>query len=256
MRTRIWSTQAVKRLIDVGLLVNYHTFKCARSTLQNVITDDDQVCCSSNTLINWSDMVLGSHTINTPEMIYCHDPRTHKICGNVCSELCSELYPYQTCSYVCGPAVIVGMCVSIFARKEFRSLTNGDKNPFSHLREISKFSKHIRYVIIDRLMTRKIDINLLAIVIEVTTCMPAELGNVNKCVNGKSNLDASAIADHIIRIAGIRQRGDSLRLRIILKNGKEVSKSIPCGGLNKDDPVALEKMQNYINTDAGEWLAS
>ena len=65
MRTRIRSTPADKELIDVGLLVNthivvlpafmkqllqpyYHTFKCACSTLQDVITDDDQVCCSSN----------------------------------------------------------------------------------------------------------------------------------------------------------------------------------------------------------------
>ena len=99
----------------------------------------------------------GGGGTRSPDLLYCHDPEAHFNRETFCNDLCSKLYPFQTCDSVCGPAVIIGICLAVFAPAEFQNLVNGTlNNPFSHLRDISRSSKYIRYVIIDWFMTRKL----------------------------------------------------------------------------------------------------
>ena len=50
--------------------------------------------------------------------------------------------------------------------------------------------------------------------------------------------------------------GHSLRLRPLIKDGREVSRLTCNNDLGKEDPDALADMQTYLNTDAKFWLAS
>ena len=61
---------------------------------------------------------------------------------------CSTFFPYQTCESVCGPAVIAGISMAVFAPAEFQKMTISDAmDLFGHNHDISHFSKYIRYVI-------------------------------------------------------------------------------------------------------------
>ena len=63
--------------------------------------------------------------------------------------------------------------------------------------------------------------------------------------------------DYEIKFKAISLVCNSLRLRLFIKSGREVSKSFPCNNnLGKEDPDALAAMQNYLNTDAKYWLAT
>ena len=120
--------------------------------------------------------------------------------------------------------------------------------PFSHLRDISRSSKYIRYVIIDWLMTRKLDVNLLTVNLltgggSLTYYKPV----VNRKRAGKShNFDISMVQDYVIKVNGLRVQGNNLRLRLTMKNGREVSKGFSCNSLGKDDLEALAEIQDYL----------
>ena len=117
--------------------------------------------------------------------------------------------------------------------------------PFLHLRDISRSSKYIRYVIIDWLMTRKLDVNLLTVNLltgggSLTYYKPV----VNRKRAGKShNFDISMVQDYVIKVNGLRVQGNNLRLRLTMKNGREVSKGFSCNSLGKDDLEALAEIQ-------------
>ena len=152
----------------------------------------------------------------------------------------------------------IGICLAVFAPAESQNLVNATlNNPFSHLRDISRSSKYIRYVIIDWLMTRKLGVNLLTVNLltggsSLTNYKPV----VNRKRAGKShNFDISMVQDYVFKVNGIRVQGNNLRLGLTMKNGREVSKGFSCNSLGKNDLEALA-VQDYLNTDAKYWLAS
>ena len=112
--------------------------------------------------------------------------------------------------------------------------------------------------IIDWLITRKLDVNLLTVNLltgggSLTYYKPV----VNRKRAGKShNFDISMVQDYVIKVNGFRVQGNNLRLRLTMKNGREVSKGFSCNSLGKDDLEALAEIQDYLNTDAKYLLAS
>ena len=107
-------------------------------------------------------------------------------------------------------------------------------------------------------MIRKLDVNLLTVNLltgggSLTYYKPV----VNRKRAGKShNFDISMVQDYVIKVNGLRVQGNNLRLRLTMKNGREVSKGFSCNSLGKDDLEALAEIQDYLNTDAKYWLAS
>ena len=64
------------------------------------------------------------------------------------------------------------------------------------------------------------------------------------------------VQDYVMKVEGIRVVGNSLRRRLIIKNGRKVGKQFPWNNdLAKEDPDALADMPDYLNTDAKNWLA-
>ena len=143
-------------------------------------------------------------------------------------------------------AVIVGIYLAVFAPAKLYNLAtsvNADQNPFSHLSDISRFSKFIRYIIVDRFMTRQININLLTATDPLTS---NTLASCRQTAVYFHNLDISAVQDYVIKVNGIRVNANSLRLRLFIKNGKEATKSFPCHFLGTEDPEALSEIQHYL----------
>ena len=63
------------------------------------------------------------------------------------------------------------------------------------------------------------------------------------------------VQDYVMKVKGIRVVGKSLRLRLIIKDGREVSTQFPSNNdLAKEDPDALADMPNYLKTEAKYWL--
>ena len=77
---------------------------------------------------------------NSPDLLYWHDPEAHSNRDTFCNVFAVN------CDSVCGPAVIISICLAVFAQAEFQNLVNATfNNPFSHLRDISRASTYVRY---------------------------------------------------------------------------------------------------------------
>ncbi|XP_047143492.1 uncharacterized protein LOC124817450 [Hydra vulgaris] len=90
------------------------------------------------------------HNNKTFNMIYCHDPITHKYGGKLCSSLCKRNYPLQTCGDICGLITVVLCAIACLRYDYFKHIICNDdqlNNNYIFLKEPTKYSKYLRLVL-------------------------------------------------------------------------------------------------------------
>ncbi len=104
-----------------------------------------------------------------PTYNYCHHPATTDLVMNIhrCSEICSQLYPLQSCDWICGVATIVGDTLASLRPTGFHALFCPDTeepesiDQVSYLRDISSYSQFLRLRLMQWIADGNIDVKLI-----------------------------------------------------------------------------------------------
>ena len=108
-------------------------------------------------------VVYGSETSHNTVFSMCHTPQKNEIFHS-CSKECWKHYPLQTCSHICGISVIISMCLAACPDDSFLSLKGGPEQAtegFAYIRRISDYNEFLCLVVMQWLLTGKVDISLV-----------------------------------------------------------------------------------------------
>nr|XP_047127553.1 uncharacterized protein LOC124808476 [Hydra vulgaris] len=98
------------------------------------------------------------------DIIYCHDPRTHRNGNKKCSSLCRENYPMQTCGNICGVITIIICAISCLQYDYFNHIlckAEIENNSYIFLKEPTKYSKFLRLVLMSWLISKEINLDFI-----------------------------------------------------------------------------------------------
>ena len=101
-----------------------------------------------------------------PEFVSVHSPHSYSFQIHKCNKNCAKWYPLQSCSSVCGVAVIIGVSIAVLNPSLFAKMVStvpGDMNelPVGYLHEISHYSHYLRLVVIEWFMKNEINLSLI-----------------------------------------------------------------------------------------------
>ena len=108
-------------------------------------------------------LIFGRETSEATVFSNCHIPHKGDIIHS-CSKNCWRYYPLQTCTHICGISAIISMCLAASPEDYFHSLkgtTDKVIRGFDYLKNISNYSDFLRLIVMQWLLTGKIEISAL-----------------------------------------------------------------------------------------------
>ena len=215
-----------------------------------------------------------------PTYHYCHDPRgtviedEPRFISHMCTQYCSKIYPLQTCTNVCGVALLIGMCIASASKTDFVEMCKPGGSlcfsKFAYLRNISHYSHFLRLVLMQYLVKFCPDLQVISDVRHGTEHSDNTTVSLNTHGNSsgqivqcrrKNVLDikyvSDLIHDAVLKYARSKDKPVMQLICRIRSSGKLVTKSFPCSPLGQDDKDCVRSIQNFMNTsNCRDWLLS